>query len=109
MAIDAVTTILVFAQAISTLSAAGVAIVLWVGKAKAPNQKQNERLDKLESDMVFVKTCLDNDNKRLDKQDEGNRVTQKAILALMSHAINGNDTDKLVEARDKLQEYLIER
>lgn len=106
---DTVSLILMFAQALSTLSAAGVAIALWISKAKAPSVKINSRIDKLEEDMKFVKTCLDNDNKRLNKFDEATRVTQKAILALMSHAINGNDTDKLIEARDELQNYLIER
>ena len=52
---------------------------------------------------------FNNDNKRLLAIEEGNRVTQKALLALMSHAINGNDTDKLKEAENALREYLINK
>ena len=59
---DTVSLILMFAQALSTLSAAGVAIALWISKAKAPSVKINSRIDKLEEDMKFVKTCLETFN-----------------------------------------------
>jgi hypothetical protein len=36
-------------------------------------------------------------------------VTQQALLALMSHAINGNDIDKLSRAKDDLESYLINK
>lgn len=101
--------ILLVCSLITNVSAAILVITMWIGKAKSPNAKQNERLAALEEDMKFVKSCLDNDNKRMKIQEEGNRYTQQAILALMSHAINGNDTDKLVKARDELEEYLIKR
>ena len=52
---------------------------------------------------------LDRDNRRLNSLDEGNRVTQQALLALMSHAINGNDIDKLTRAKDDLESYLINK
>lgn len=95
--------------AITTISAAVTVIAVWVGKAKAPSAKQNMRIDKLETEMIQVKTMLDNDNRRFKEQELGNRVIQQALLALMSHAINGNDTDKLVEAKNRLEQYLIEK
>ena len=106
---SAITMVLLICQLITNVSAAVLVVVLWVGKAKTPNAKQNQRLDKLEEDMKFVKECLDRDNVRIRAQEDGNRCTQKAILALMSHAINGNDTEKLVKARDELEAFLIER
>jgi len=54
-----------------------------------------------------LKDYLDNDNRRIKTIEAGNRITQQALLALMSHALNGNDVDKLEKARDDLQEYLI--
>ena len=54
-----------------------------------------------------VRDMLDNDNKRIKILEDGNRVTQMALLALMSHAINGDDIDKLTEAKTKLEQYLI--
>ena len=50
-----------------------------------------------------------NDKTRLDAIEEGNRVTQKALRALLKHSIDGNNTDGLIKAETELSEYLIER
>lgn len=93
--------------AIVSVSAAITIIVKVVQKAKAPEKTQNERIDKLESEVKSLKQYLDNDNKRLKALEEGNIVTQQALLALLSHALNGNDIDSLKEAKTKLENYLI--
>ena len=49
------------------------------------------------------------DKRRIDLIEEGSKKTQQGILALMSHAINGNDVEKLKEARDDLEKYLVNR
>lgn len=99
-----------------TLSAVVKIIVDVVKKLKEPvdtqNQKFdqiNQRLDGIEAKMKDYEEYFDNDKKRIDLLQEGNRVTQKAILALMSHALDGNHTDKLEEAKNKLHDYLLEK
>lgn len=52
---------------------------------------------------------LGNDNKRIENLEKGNKVQCKALIALLSHEINGNSKDKLQNALNELQEYLIER
>lgn len=52
---------------------------------------------------------LDKDNKRIKSLEDGNRVICKGLLALLSHEINGNSTDKLQAAMTALSDYLIER
>ena len=52
---------------------------------------------------------LDNDNRRIESLEEGNKVICKALIALLSHEINGNSNDKLQKALESLNEYLIER
>ena len=52
---------------------------------------------------------LDNDNKRIMSLEDGNRVVCKALMALLSHEINGNSNDKLQKALSDLNNYLIER
>ena len=74
---------------------------------KSPNVRQDERITALETNVKQLKDYLDNDNRRIKTIEAGNRITQQALLALMSHALNGNDVDKLEKARDDLQEYLI--
>ena len=78
--------------------------------------QQNNKIRDIEDKMKHLEDRLkkheeyfNNDNKRLLAIEEGNRVTQKALLALMSHAINGNDVDKLKEAENSLREYLINK
>ena len=93
--------------AIVSVSAAVAVIIKVVQKAKAPEKTQNERIERLEKKMEKVDQLFDSDNKRLQKLEEGNRVTQQAILALLSHALNGNDVDSLQKAKAKLEDYLI--
>ena len=52
---------------------------------------------------------LGKDNKRIASLEEGNKVICRALIALLSHGINGNSTDKMQQALTDLQEYLIER
>jgi predicted negative regulator of RcsB-dependent stress response len=106
---DDIATVLYICTAITTISAAVTVIVSWINKAKEPNARQNLRLDQLETKIEKMSMYLDNDNVRIKAIEEGNKVTQKALLALMSHAINGNDTDKLEEAKNSLEQYLINK
>lgn len=106
---DIFTIFLGFCAAIVTISAAVTVIIKVIQKAKQPNQSQNDRLDALEKKVKEFETYFNKDNRRLEELEEGNRVTQQAILALLSHSINGNDTDKLTKARDDLQDYLISK
>ena len=106
---DIISIFLSICAAIVSISAATTVIIKLIQHAKAPDRKQNERLDELERKVKHFDSLFDNDNKRLNELEEGNRVTQQALLALLSHSINGNDTDKLTKARDDLQTYLIEK
>lgn len=54
-------------------------------------------------------TFFANDKKRIDSIDESNKILCKSMLVLINHEITGNGIDKMKQARDELQEYLIER
>ena len=56
-----------------------------------------------------VDAKLDKDNKRIESLEEGNKVICRALIAMLSHEINGNSKEKLQTALTGLQEYLIER
>ena len=92
------------------LVASVVTLAVTVAKtAQKPNKTQDERLDALEAWRVEVENQLGTGNRHFESIDQGNRVTQEALLALMGHAINGNDVEKLKEAKAKLESYLIEK
>lgn len=52
---------------------------------------------------------LGSDNARIGSLETGNKVICKALIAMLSHEINGNSIDKLQHALTELQNYLIER
>lgn len=85
----------------------------WIFKirnaVKAPSKKVDERLTALEATVETYMTFFSNDKKRIDSIETGSRVTQKALLALLSHGIDGNDIDALKAAKVELQEYLIKK
>lgn len=101
--------VLAIASAIVLLSNAAEKIVKAWKTAKTPNDQQNARLDALENDMKEVKSKLENDFKHIEKIDDGNRVTQRALLALLDHGIDGNNIKQMQDAKEELQNHLINR
>ena len=76
---------------------------------KAPTEAMMSRLESVEKKLEQYDDYFRRDLRRIEILEEGNRVTQKALLALMSHAIDGNDIERLRKAKDDLNEYLINR
>ena len=52
---------------------------------------------------------LKRDYERLNELESGNRIMMRAMMAMLSHEINGNSDDKLKLSYDEIQKYLIER
>lgn len=50
-----------------------------------------------------------NDKIKIEAIEEGNRYMQRAMLALLSHNLDGNHTDQMEKARDDLHDYLIDK
>lgn len=101
--------LLALAGAINTIGAAIEKIAKGVKVAKAPNDEQNDRIAALEEWRREVDSKLISDKKHLENLDEGNRVTQLALLALLDHGIDGNNIDQMRHAKDELQQHLINR
>lgn len=101
--------LLAVALAINTLGGAIERIAQARKAAKAPNDQQNKRLDELEAWKAEVDRKLINDNTHLSNIDSDNRVTQRALLALLDHGIDGNNITQMQHAKEELQEHLINR
>lgn len=93
--------------AIVLISNAAEKIVQAVKAAKAPNDAQNERLSSLEKRMDAAEGKLNRDHDRFESIDASNRVTQRAILALLDHGIDGNNIKQMQDAKEALQDHLI--
>ena len=101
--------VLAVAGSISTLGGAANWVVKLIQVFKAPNADQNQRLDKLERHMEEVDGFLANDKRRLDGIDESTRVTQRALLALLAHGIDGNHQSQMEDAKKELELHLIRK
>lgn len=93
--------------------------------AKAPNVAQDSRLDDLETwrkeiDAANLPTrmgaletwrtdaqgMLDKDKRSLDKINSGLEASYQVQLALLDHALNGNNVDQMLSARAGLYDHL---
>lgn len=52
---------------------------------------------------------LQADNERLKDVEVSNKMILQCLLVIINHDITGNGIDKMKEARDELQDYLINK
>ena len=101
--------ILAIAAAVVLIANAIEKIVSVAKAAKAPNVRQDERLTKIEGRLDTVERKLVNDDNRLCDIKKGDRAAQRALIALLEHGIDGNNLEQMKNARDELNNYLIEK
>lgn len=117
--------ILLAADAINRVGNAVEKIAKARKAAKAPNEEQDRRLDDLEAwrkELTAEKLpsrveslerwrtkaegMLDNDKKELSAIHADLRVSHLAQLALLDHALNGNNIEQMQEAQTALRKHL---
>lgn len=86
-----------------------MAFIVLLGNVIKTIKGWTKPLNDMESWRDDVNTKLDKDNKRLNDLEEGNRVICRGILALLSHEINGNSKEKLMNSQKEITDYLINR
>lgn len=108
--------LLVYAGAIITISTAIGVIINLINKAREPERKQDERikacedrLSKHDALMEKFQSYFSNDDRRFKEIEEGNKITQEALLALLKHSINGDEVKALKDAEKNLEKYLINK
>lgn len=101
--------VLAIAGGISTLGSAANWLVKLVSVLKAPNAEQDRQLAELQEWRKGVDSKLDNDNRRLNRSEDGERITQRALLALLAHGIDGNHQDQMAKAKEELETHLISK
>lgn len=84
--------------------------------SKKVMEKLEPRFQEIDRKLANDKALLDDHTRRLStyeskftQQEEGQRAICRGVLALLSHEINGNSTDKLHEALEGIKNYLIEK
>ena len=88
-----------------------------VKSQKMPTNNLEERVALIEKKLEFeIKATFveydarfGRDKQKIEVIEDGNRVTQQALLALLEHSIDGNNIEALTEAKKALNNYLIKR
>jgi hypothetical protein len=117
---DVLQLILVICGAIITVSGAISVIINLANRAKKPNKLQDQRISALEEKVNNITDRLekgdrhfDSDQERMDALEQSMKETNQVIIeslqALTAHAIDGNNTQELKEAKKRLDDYLIKK
>lgn len=72
-------------------------------------KRKEQPVSTLEQTVQQHEAKLRNDHERLNNLEESNRISLRAMMALMSHELNGNSNDKLQASYEEIQQYLIDK
>lgn len=71
--------------------------------------RRKEPVTSLEMRINDHEAKLKNDNARLKVLEDGNRIMMRAMMAMLSHDINGNSDEALKKSLQEINEYLIDK
>lgn len=72
-------------------------------------ERKNKPVNNLEETVKDHTEKLGRDHERLNELEDSNRIIMRALMAMLSHEINGNSDDKLRASFDEIQSFLIEK
>lgn len=100
-------TLLEIAAFITAIGAAWAYIKKW--KSESKPAKNSKLIHQHTEQIASLDTRLTALEKTNQKQDQFVTAMCASMLALLDHGINGNSIDKLKQAREEMQEFLIHR
>lgn len=89
--------------------AALLAFIVLIWNAVKAFREWRKPADDLQSWRRDVDQKLNRDNDRLNDLEKSDRVILRGINAMLSHEINGNSKEKLLESQKEITNYLIDR
>lgn len=91
--------------------AALISAVILIDNGLDRVKKWRKPADDLRDIVARHTELLAKDNERIkgleDQVKETTRIQNRALLQLMNHSLDGNHVDKLKQARDEMEDYLI--
>lgn len=114
---DIVKFILALAGGVTAISVAIGWVCTWIKRAKAPSDKihatlkeHEDRMDEIEERIEQIESNRSEDKQAIDELTQGNKIVQKSLLAIMEQFLsNGTDKKSLEDAKQELQQYLIDK
>ena len=99
--------ILAIAGLIASVGGATAVIKRWWTNSKG--MKNQEQINKLDKRVENVENKTQRLERHQDEQEEFTKIMCNSMLALLNHAITGSSTEKLKEAEEEIQQYLINK
>lgn len=75
----------------------------------APVDSLSEKVNENSEKLAKHDKMLHNDKERLDSAEVENRILMRGMMAMLSHEINGNSTDKLQASWSEINDYLVNK
>lgn len=100
--------------AIITLGGAIAVISRWLApvrnlKTQVANKADKTELEELKRQFAEIKSSQNTDHKELQKIETGVEKMCKCVFAITDHELTGNSVDRLKEAKEEMQNYLIHK
>lgn len=99
--------ILALATIVSVIGGAIEKILAIATKAKAPEAQQNREIEEIKIRLSKVEGSLNTDEVQIKDSMRGMEALTEGMLALLDHALNGNNIDQMREAKKGIEAYLI--
>ena len=103
-----------FCGAIITIGGAIAIISKWLAPVRELRKSVDDKVSRceyeaLKQEVETLKGYQISDHKELQKVETGIEKICKCTLAITDHELTGNSVDKLREAKDEMQDYLIQK
>ena len=78
-------------------------------RKKAPIEKLENGTISMKDEIKTHSQMIAEDRERLSALEEQNRIMLRALMAMLSHELNGNSTEKLSASVSEIQDFLIRK
>ena len=85
------------------------ALIIAAHKLNAPDERRDERIADLEERVGKVEDRQIESENRIKESESSQKIMMQSLLALMRHAIDGNNTESLKKAAKDMDDYLINK
>lgn len=103
---DVISLFLTFCGGIGIIGAATVYIAKAVGWIRRPEHKQDAILQDHEKRISELEEKTENDYSDIKKLQEEMAMMLRAVMALVSHSLDGNNKDELKDSKKEINGYL---
>lgn len=103
---DFINSILIIFQLIISFGTVCTLLYAFTKFTQRPQETQDERIAALEARVNKLEDNSVDISTHITSIDKGNMVMQKAMLAMIDHAIGNEDEDNIKKARKALYDYL---